>query len=351
MRRIRGESKNLHGLLANARFDVDDYQREYRWEQDQVAALVADLANAFFRRHKRHGAERIADYERYFLGSIVVSEHQGRRFIIDGQQRLTTLTLMLIHLHRNLEDEHQKHACKQLIFSYHPEGGASFNLEIEERKACMEALLDGSPFDKDGDESVVNMLARYQDVESCLMEELRTGDADGVDENADLVATVSRFTDWLMTNVDFVEITADTDADAYAIFETMNDRGLSLTPSEMLKSHLLSRIDRANRKNANDVWRKRVQLLRDYYSTADADAVKAWLLGRHARSGDRPADIEEIGDQFHRWVRENYRHLGLGDGGAFRTFIERDFDFYGRWYGELVGASWSFEHARDSGWR
>ena len=346
MRRIRGESKNLHGLLANARFDVDDYQREYRWEQDQVSALVADLSNAFF---KRHGAERLADYERYFLGSIVISEHEGRRFIIDGQQRLTTLTLMLIHLHRNLEAEHQKHACKQLVFSYHPEGGASFNLDIEERRACMETLLDGSPFDDDGDESVVNMLARYQDVESCLMEELRTGAQEGVDREADMAATLSRFTDWLMTNVDFVEITADTDADAYSIFETMNDRGLSLTPSEMLKGHLLSRIDRANRKSANDVWRKRVQLLRDSYSAADANAIKAWLLGRHARSEYRPADIEEIRGQFHRWVRDNHQHLGLVDGDAFRTFIEGDFDFYGRWYGEIIDASWSFKHASESG--
>ena len=349
MRRVRGEAKTLRGLLANARFGVDDYQREYLWGQDQVSELVADLANAFFRRHKRQGAERVADYERYFLGSIVITESQGRRFIIDGQQRLTTLTLVLIHLYRNLQDEHQKHACKQLIFSYHPEGGASFNLDIEERKACMKALLDGDLFDEDGDDSVDNMLARYQDVESCLMEELRTGDADGADENVDLAATLSRFADWLTTNVDFVEITADTDADAYSIFETMNDRGLSLTPSEMLKSHLLSRIARADRKSANNAWRKRVQLLRESYSTADADAIKAWLLGRHARSEGRPADIEEIGDQFHRWVRANRQHLGLGDGDACRKFIERDFDFYGRWYGELVAASRSFEHARKSG--
>ena len=199
------------------------------------------------------------------------------------------------------------------------------------------------------------MLARYQDVESCLMEELRTGDADETDENADLSATVSRFTDWLMTNVDFVEITADTDADAYAIFETMNDRGLSLTPSEMLKSYVLSNIDRTVRTGANGVWRKRVQLLRDCYPLresypkADADAIKAWLLGRHARSKDRPADIEEIGDRFHRWVRDNRQHLGLGDAGAFKTFIERDFDFYGRWYGEIVAASRNFAHARESG--
>ena len=45
--------------------------------------------------------------------------------------------------------------------------------------------------------------------------------------------------DWLIENVYFVEVTASADTDAYAIFETMNDRGLSLTPVDMLKSYLL----------------------------------------------------------------------------------------------------------------
>ena len=148
MRRVRGEAKTLHGLLANARFDVDDDQREYRWGQDQVSELVADLANAFFKRHDA-GAGRIAHYERYFLGSIVVSEHEGRRYIVDGQQRLTTLTLLLIHLHRSLDDDDQKQGCGWLIHSYHPGRGASFNLDIEERKDCMEALFEGRPFEKE----------------------------------------------------------------------------------------------------------------------------------------------------------------------------------------------------------
>lgn len=353
MRKIRGESKNLHGLLANARFDVDDYQREYLWGQDQVSELVADLANAFLNKRHDAGAGKIAQYERYFLGSIVVSEHEGRRYIVDGQQRLTTLTLLLIHLHRSLDDDDQKQACGWLIRSYHPGRGASFNLDIEERKDCMKALFEGRPFEKKGDSrSVDNMIDRYVDVENCLMEELRASGEDGHDAgdgHAEAVSTLSRFTDWLMTNVDFVEITADTDADAYAIFETMNDRGLPLTPSEMLKSYLLANVDRAARTGANDIWRKRVQCLHVYYPTADADAIKGWLIGRHARQGDGRTDVEEIGKRFHRWVGDNHKYLGLDDASAFRTFIERDFEFYGRWYGEIVEASRSFKHARESG--
>ena len=145
MQRTRGEAKSVRDLL-NARFDIDYYQREYRWERSHVSQLVGDLATAFLKRHSV-GAETIAGYERYFLGSIIISEHEGRRFIVDGQQRLTTITLLLIHVYRNLEGEHQKRACGALIFSHHPERGASFNLDIDERNACMKALFDGEPFD------------------------------------------------------------------------------------------------------------------------------------------------------------------------------------------------------------
>ena len=160
-----------------------------------------------------------------------------------------------------------------------------------------------------------------------------------------------RFTDWLMENVYFVEITADTDADAYAIFETMNDRGLSLTPSEMLKGYLLSNIDKANRDWANVIWKERVQGLHEFGNWADAEAIKAWLRSRHARRERLRGDSEEIENQFHRWVRENERHLGLTSGGAFADFIRRDFEFYCRWYRDILDASWCLEFAAKSGWR
>ena len=64
------------------------------------------------------------------------------------------------------------------------------------------------------------------------------------------------FADWLIENVYFVEVTASADTDAYAIFETMNDRGLSLTPVDMLKSYLLSQIDdRRVRGAVNETWK------------------------------------------------------------------------------------------------
>ena len=314
------------------------------------------MATRFLKRH-RADAETIAEYEPYFLGSIIISEHEGRRFIVDGQQRLTTITLLLIHVYRNLKEEHQKRACGALIFSHHPGRGPSFNLNVDERNRCMEALYDGKSFDEAGQpDSVVNILRRYDDIESSLAEALGGEGAEGAEGGDDEAApaavstnTFARFADWLMSNVEFVEITAGSDGDAYGIFETMNDRGLRLTPVDMLKSYLLSEIDREARNHLNDVWRKRVQALRASYETADADAIKAWLVARHAEPDIRSTDVESIGEQFHRWVREHHERLGLMSVGAFRRFIERDFEFYARWFGEIVDASWAFDRAHEQG--
>ena len=74
------------------------------------------------------------------------------------------------------------------------------------------------------------------------------------------------------------EITAYSDKDAYTIFETMNHRGLSLTPADRLKGYLLANITDAPRRNsASGVWKERVGALIDIGKDEDADAIKSWL--------------------------------------------------------------------------
>ena len=334
MREIRGNAKNLRALLAGAKFAIDYYQREYRWETKQVAELIEDLAEKF-RDDYQSGDPRSAveDYGHYFLGSIIISDRDGRKFIIDGQQRLTTLTLLLIHIYVALEDAEQKAQIADLIFSM-KFGRRSFNLDVDERAACMEALFTGSSFEEsDQPESVTNILRRFRDVNELFPAEI-----------AD--SALPYFADWLIENVHLVEITAYSDADAYTIFETMNDRGLSLTPTDMLKGYLLANIDDVERRNtANRLWRKRVTRLQDIGKEEDADAIKAWLRSQYARNirerkrGAAPRDFDRIGTEFHRWVREREESLGLSSGVEFARFIEEDFAFYGHWYSRLRQAA------------
>lgn len=334
MKEIRGDAKNIRALLGGAKFAVDYYQREYRWEKKQVVELIDDLSEKFLDSHE-DGNERSAveGYGHYFLGSIIISDKDGKKFIIDGQQRLTSLTLLLIHIYRQLDDDEQKKEIANLIFSYKT-GKRSFNLDVEERTACMDALFAGQPFEENGQrESVVNIISRYQDIEEHFPEEL-CGDA------------LPYFADWLIEVVHLVEITAYSDADAYTIFETMNDRGLSLTPTDMLKGYLLANITDTDRRNAaSKVWRERIAALQKLGKDEDADAIKSWLRSQHAKSirerkrGAQPRDFDLIGTEFHRWVRDREEPLALSNSAAFGHFIEKDFAFYSSWYQRIREAA------------
>jgi Protein of unknown function DUF262/Protein of unknown function (DUF1524) len=333
-REIDGKGRTVRELLAGRKYSIDYFQREYKWEKKQVAELLEDLADKFLESHEE-GNERsaVADYGHYFLGSIILSDRDGQRSIIDGQQRLTTLTLLLIFLHRQLTDAEHKGQIADLIFSQ-KYGKRSFNLDIPERTACMEALYKCEEFvDTEASPSVANLLTRYDDIQQLLAEEL-------------VGAALPYFADWLAENVHLVEITAYSDGDAYTIFETMNDRGLSLTPADMLKGYLLAIIyDGDKRTHAAGIWKQRIQALSELGKDEDADGIKSWLRSQYAASirerkaGASPQDFDLIATEFHRWVRDNETRLGLGASADFARFIERDFAFYSRWYERLRRAA------------
>jgi hypothetical protein len=198
----------------------------------------------------------------------------------------------------------------------------------------MDALYTGTPFDdRDQSESVSNIIGRYQDIEEQFPDKLAN-------------EALPYFTDWLIENVHLVEITAYSDDDAYTIFETMNDRGLSLTPTEMLKGYLLTNIDDPKlRARATDVWRARIADLNKLGKEEDADAIKAWLRSQYAESirerkaGASPQDFDLIGTEFHRWVHDHGESLKLVNGPAFARLIETEFSFYARHYRRIRDAA------------
>jgi hypothetical protein len=140
--------------------------------------------------------------------------------------------------------------------------------------------------------SVQNLVQRYRDLK-LTSPELRND-------------ALPYFIDWLLENVHLVEITASSDDDAYTIFETMNDRGLSLSPTDMLKGYLLANIDEHKRTAANASWRDRIRELNDAGKEMESDCFKAWLRSQHAtkirehKKGAKPEDFDRIGTEFHR---------------------------------------------------
>ena len=333
MRKILGKAKTVRELLKGIKYSIYYYQREYKWHEKQILELVEDLSNKFLEEYDpTHSRKNVADYPHYFLGSIIISEKNNLNYIVDGQQRLTSLTLLLTLL-RNLHGGHPtKVNVDELIFS-ELYGEKSFNIHVDERTSIMEALYEGKEPDvTDRTESVQNLVQRYRDLETCFPEELRD-------------AALPYFIDWLLENVHLVEITAYSDDDAYTIFETMNDRGLSLSPTDMLNGYLLANIDESKRTVANARWHDRIRELNEGGKEVASACFKAWFRSQYAkrirerRKGANPEDFDRIGTEFHRWLRANASAVGLTHREDFYRFIERDFDSYSRQYLRLSYAA------------
>ena len=228
MQEVKGHDRSIRELLSGVSYGVDYYQREYKWGRKQVQELVDDLTGCFLESHQ-HGdtSKNVANYGHYFLGSIVVSQTDDVRNIVDGQQRLTTLSVLLIFLNNLQKNRTDQVDIQSLIFS-DDFGEKKFKMNIIERNDCMESLFNDISYNADNaSESVRRLTARYQDFHELFPEDLK----------GDLLPL---FIYWLQHRVKLIEIISYTDQDAYTIFETMNDRGLSLTPTEMLKGFLLA---------------------------------------------------------------------------------------------------------------
>lgn len=323
MTRIDSDDRTIRQLLANTKYQLDYYQREYSWQAKHVTELLDDLSKVFLESYTEEDTlANVPKYNHYFLGSIIICLAEGQRYIVDGQQRITTLILLLINLYRSLEDGRLRDQVDQCIYSLSG-GTEGFNLDVPEWHDLMEALYTDTPFDeRDQSESIQNIVLRHRDVVDCF----------GIPDDA-----IPCFVYWLLDNVYLVTIKAYDSRDAYTIFETVNDRGLPLTPTDMLRGYLLSNIDDADRRNgASETWRRQVQTLQNIDKEDSTDAIKAWLRSQHAMSIQ---DFDRIGSEFHRWVGERDKELDHTDTDSFATFIERDFAFYCDQYHHLRLAS------------
>lgn len=334
MQEIKGYDRSIQELLSGGSFGIDYYQREYKWGRKQLQELVDDLTGRFLDSYQLGDASKdVAHYGHYFLGSIVVSQNDDIRHIVDGQQRITSLSIMLIYLN-NLQRDREKQVALQSMIYADDFGEKKFKLDVPERNDCMEALFNNAPFNTDdASESVRNLTARYRDLEDLFPEELQGG-------------ALPLFVYWLLRKVKLIEIIAYADEDAYTIFETMNDRGLSLTPTDMLKGYLLANIDdTAKRVEADKLIKKYLGKFAEHGKETDSDFFKAWLRSQYAqkirerRKDAKPEDFDLIGTEYHRWVRNHAAEIGLKDGADFCRFVMRDFRSLATRYLTLLDAA------------
>lgn len=323
------KTETLSEILSNKTFSVNVYQREYRWGRKQVEQMINDLYDAFmadYENGKHESTKEVETYGYYYMGSIIRTGDDSTKEIIDGQQRLTTLTLLLMYINKTLHDYGIHYLDSQIpnmIFSSPYGDDKTFNINVPERTECMENLFDGKTDFTPQNESSQNLLDRYADIVDLFPNDISSD-------------VLPYFAFWIIHKVLLLEIVTPSEKEATTIFITMNDRGLSLNSAEMLKAYVLNEVTITDKPKVNKQWQDIVNKIKTaseteqsgIVNTADVDFISTWLRGKYARTlretkkDSEDKDYELLGEKFHTWVRQNAKNqMGLVSSAAYRDFV------------------------------
>ncbi|MBY8872703.1 DUF262 domain-containing protein [Micromonospora sp. PLK6-60] len=315
---IRGDGFTIQQLFSQFQFRLDPYQREYSWGREDVKILVDDLTGHFVedwtpgdeRREVRH-------YRPYFLGPFVYYRDDDLAALVDGQQRVTTLHLLLLHL-RRLAIEADRPEYQNDIAALEPliagtsYGERAYAIRSDARAPVLEAIYEDKPYilPPDAGASVRNLYERGMELHELLPESVR-------DEALPL------FIHWLLNRVCLVGINANDRRQGWEIFETMNDRGIQLGPADLLKSFLLRKAsNRNNLPRLGDAWNRAFIRIGSRAPQTAARFLQALLVGRFVQTEEEAADVAV---SFHGWVQENHAgRMGLVNAPDFARFIEHE---------------------------
>lgn len=207
-------------LLSNSgEYTIPVYQRNYAWEEAQIRQLIKDVIDSL----DKNGAKK------YYIGTLIVdkTEVNNKKLLetIDGQQRLTTLNIILIAI-KNHPDF--KHINTQWF--------KELNLSFSNRQKSEETLIDlfNDSIIEDAKNYNNSIRHAYDLVVSILKEEL---DVDG--KSNEKRVSLETFTSYLFNYVTILRVEVPPLTDLNHYFEIMNNRGEQLEKHEVLKARLL----------------------------------------------------------------------------------------------------------------
>ena len=148
---VQPDKQNIDKLFSNTTYYIDFYQRQYKWTDEPVKRLLDDVLYKFneeFRKHKDLDLplkEVINKYAWYYLNTYVTNLVSGKLYVVDGQQRLTTLTLILIklkHLSNSYQSKLEAWISQKIV------GLSGFERDFwmnhEAHKSSMQELFEGT---------------------------------------------------------------------------------------------------------------------------------------------------------------------------------------------------------------
>ena len=252
MARIENHKFSVDEAFRENFYIVPDYQREYVWTDKEIQQLLDDINDEI----------DAGSSQEYFIGTILVSptEQKTRHEVIDGQQRLTTLFLLLCSLKNRFHNEPQELTINGLISTSYTttQGEIATSLKLEPRyenagevmnkivELGTEPLKTRARIQAAGIKtygSIENLVSAYETINRYLEDNYQDNDS------------LKKYWGYLANNVVFIQISTDISS-ALKIFETINERGIGLNPMDLLKNLLFRQVTPAEFTKLKDEWKK-----------------------------------------------------------------------------------------------
>ena len=315
---------------------IDFYQRDYKWVKEHIEKLLEDLFYRFELEYKPNlnpTLENINKYDWYYLSAYVTNNYKGKTFIVDGQQRLASITLILIklfHLARKFELIERVELIKKYIQGIGIEG-KKFWMGWNHRETVLQDLMENNARTKtlnnDDGISIINLYNNYEIIDKMLETYLNNSHK------------FDSFLLYFLTKVLLVEIQIDKSKDVPMVFEVINDRGERLKPYEVLKGKLLGQLDKDEVEEYNQVWDSHIHNLQKIDEKEVDNFFRFYFRSKFV---DTSAEYREFDGDYHKtlylekWnkkiqLKQNFKMV--------KSFVKKELNYYATLYLKLVKES------------
>jgi uncharacterized protein with ParB-like and HNH nuclease domain len=330
---ISPDKQNIDQVFSSIAYYIDFYQREYRWTEAPVKRLLDDIFYKFKERYERAadldpGKETIATYPWYYLNTYVTNLVNGRVYVVDGQQRLTTLSLILIKL-RHLAKHYNSSLAGWIDGKIGGQSGYSHEFWINHlgHKVVQQALFDGKDtgdIDTTSGITAQNMVSNYEIISAWLDRELK-------DKH-----TFETFVFYFLHRLVLINLAVE-QTEVSMVFEVINDRGVRLRPYEILKGKLLGQINKIeiDKGNYNQLWEQKAAEINAFKEDELDNFFRFYLKARFAATRK---EGQRFDGDYHRemFAPDMDSILGLLHNPAkVKAFLKGDFTSYSDLYIKL----------------
>jgi hypothetical protein len=226
---MKAEERTISQILTNqVRYEIPPYQRPYSWDKDNVQQLLEDLQEAYDAQDKE-----------YFIGSLITIERERDKFydVVDGQQRLTTLNLILARLRDHIEDGASKALLQNCLMPQNPLTGEAeaprLSLRKKDQSFFRKHILESQPIQQDK--------IRGLDVpQQNLIQNAAVIDTFFAEKSEQHLKLLANF---ILSSVYVVFVTTFSFDSAYRLFNVLNARGMPLSNADLIKNSLFSQLN------------------------------------------------------------------------------------------------------------